>query len=243
MATTFRFPNQSVAGTGRPPLPPGRPPRHLQGMRRRLLAALPLLLALAGPAAAQGAAPSLSTRDRTDVQRVEAYLNNLTTLRARFIQIAQNGATAQGTALIWRPGRMRFDYDPPEPLLLIANAGQFMHYDKELRQPSIVPVGSTPLGILLRERIVLSGDVTVAGVQHEGGFVRVTVFRTANPAEGRITLVFAENPMELRQWMVVDGQGRTTRVTLSAIETGVRLDRAVFDFNDPRFQAGPVDNN
>ena len=95
----------------------------------------------------------------------------------------------------------------------------------------------------LRERIALSGDVTVAGVQREQGLLRVTLFRTGNPAEGRITLVFADNPMELRQWLVVDGQSRTTRVTLSAIETGIRLDRAVFDFNDPRFMASPVDNN
>ncbi|MFC7737146.1 outer membrane lipoprotein carrier protein LolA [Roseomonas sp. GCM10028921] len=204
---------------------------------------LPLLslLALAPPALAQS--PTLSARDRTDLQRVEAYLNGLTTLRARFIQIAQNGATAQGTALIWRPGRMRFDYDPPEPLLLIANAGQFLHYDKELRQPSIVPVGSTPLGILLRDRITLSGDVTVSAVQREHGLLRVTLYRTENPAEGRITLVFAQDPVELRQWLVVDGQGRTTRVTLSAIETGLRLNRAAFDFNDPRFMANPVDNN
>jgi outer membrane lipoprotein-sorting protein len=209
--------------------------------RRHLLSALPLLPLPAVPALAQ--APALSAQDRADLQRVEAYLNAMTTLRARFIQIAQNGATAQGTAFISRPGRMRFDYDPPEPLLLIANAGQFMHYDKELRQPSIVPVGSTPVGILLRENIRLSGDVTVTGVQREQGLLRITLFRTGNPAEGRLTLVFASNPLELRQWLVVDGQGRTTRVTLSAIETGMRLDRALFDFNDPRFTTGPVDNN
>ncbi|SHI40301.1 Outer membrane lipoprotein-sorting protein [Roseomonas rosea] len=212
--------------------------------RRHLLSSLalltPALLAPGGPALAQAA---LSARDRADLQRVEAYLNGLTTLRARFIQIAQNGATAQGTALIWRPGRMRFDYDPPEPLMLIANNGQFLHYDKELRQPSIVPVGSTPLGILLRDRITLSGDVTVTGLQREQGLLRVTLFRTSSPGEGRLTLVFANDPLELRQWLVVDGQGRTTRVTLSAIETGVRLDRASFDFNDPRFLRGPVDNN
>jgi len=217
-------------------------------MRRRQLLPLPVL-ALAAPAlapllasGARAQSPGLSARDRADLQRVEAYLNGLTTLRSRFIQIAQNGATAQGTALIWRPGRMRFDYDPPEPLMLIANNGQFLHYDKELRQPSIVPVSSTPLGILLRDRIVLSGDVTVTGMQRQGGMLQVTLFRTANPGEGRLTLVFAEEPMELRQWLVVDGQGRTTRVTLSAIEAGVRLDRASFDFNDPRFLRGPVDN-
>jgi outer membrane lipoprotein-sorting protein len=204
-------------------------------MRRRHLLSSLSLLPLTAAFAASGPAAAQSARDQADLRRVEAYLNALTTLRARFIQIAQNGATAQGTALIWRPGRMRFDYDPPEPLLLVANAGQFMHYDKEMRQPSVVPVGSTPLGILLRDTIRLSGDVTVTGVQREQGFLRVTMFRTGNAAEGRLTLVFADDPMELRQWLVVDGQGRTTRVTLSAIEAGVRLDRALFQFNDPRF--------
>jgi outer membrane lipoprotein-sorting protein len=211
--------------------------------RRHLLSGLALLTPAVLARSPAHSQPALSARDRTDLQRVEAYLNGLTTLRARFIQIAQNGATAQGTALIWRPGRMRFDYDPPEPLMLIANNGQFLHYDKELRQPSIVPVGSTPLGILLRDRITLSGDVTVTGLQREQGLLRVTLYRTGNPGEGRLTLVFANDPLELRQWLVVDGQGRTTRVTLSGIETGVRLDRAAFDFNDPRFLQAPVDNN
>lgn len=200
----------------------------------------PLLLAFPALLAARAARSQTNARDAADLRRAEAYLNALTTLRARFIQIAQNGATAQGTALIWRPGRMRFDYDAPEPLLLVANAGQFMHYDRELRQPSVVPVGSTPLSFLLRETIRLSGDVTVTRVEREQGFLRFTLHRTEAPAEGRLTLVFAEEPLELRQWLVVDAQGRTTRVTLSAIETGVRLNRAAFEFNDPRFMDNEV---
>ncbi|UFN47034.1 outer membrane lipoprotein carrier protein LolA [Roseomonas sp. OT10] len=170
-----------------------------------------------------------------ELRKIEAYFNGLTTLRARFLQLAQNGGTAQGTAYIWRPGRMRFDYDPPEPLLLIASDGQFYHFDRELSQPSIVPVSSTPLGFLLRRDLRLSGDVTVTGLERSGGFLRVTLHRTNSPAEGRLTLVFAEEPMELRQWLVVDAQGQQTRVTLSAIETGMRLDPRLFDFNDPRF--------
>ena len=100
-------------------------------MNRRLLLLTPALLAT--PALAQRAAAppapgaaTLTDRDRADLARVEAYLNNLTTLRARFLQIAQSGAAAEGTAWIWRPGRMRFEYDPPEPLLLVAYAGQFL---------------------------------------------------------------------------------------------------------------------
>jgi len=193
-----------------------------------MLAAAPLLLtpALAGA----------QNLDRAALQRVEAYFNAMTTLRARFLQIAQNGAAAEGTAMIWRPNRMRFEYDPPEPTLLIAADGQFFHWDRELRQPTVVAVNSTPLGVLLRNPLSLSGDVTVPVMERVGGLLRVSIFRTAAPGEGRITLIMEENPMQLRQWEVLDAQNRLTRVTLTQIETGVRLDPFLFAFNDPRFR-------
>ena len=204
-------------------------------LRRSLLAApllaAPLLTLGAPDATAQGANP----RDAADIRRAEAYLNGITSLRARFVQIAGNGASAEGTAIIVRPNRMRFDYDPPEPLLLIAQGSQFLHYDKELRQPSIVPTSQTPLGVLLRPQVQLSGDVTVTGVTRDAGFLRITLFRTAAPNEGRLTLVFAQEPFELRQWAVLDPQGRTTRVSLSQIETGVRVPASAFEFNTPGF--------
>lgn len=197
--------------------------------RRILLGAIgATLLPLPAALGQQGA-------DRAALARIEAYLNGLTTLRARFLQVAQNGATAEGTALISRPGRMRFDYDPPEPVLLVASAGQVLMYDRELKQPTTMPVSSTPLGLLLRERIALSGDITVSAMGRQGGFLTVTLHRTGAPAEGRLTLMFAENPLELRQWSVVDAQGRETRVTLYQPETGIRIDNRLFDFNDPRF--------
>jgi outer membrane lipoprotein-sorting protein len=171
-----------------------------------------------------------------ELAAAEAYLNSLTSLKARFLQIADNGAAAQGTAWIVRPGRMRFEYDPPEPMLLVANAGQFFYFDREMHQASIVPVSSTPLGLLLRDNMRFSGDVTVDGVEHSQGFIRITLHRTAAPGEGRLTLVFADNPVELRQWLVVDAQGRQTRVTLSNIEQGGRFPSLLFEFNNPIFR-------
>lgn len=198
-------------------------------LRRAVLLALPALATGATLAEAQSAA------EASDLRRVEAYFNGLTTLKARFLQLGQNGGTAQGTAWIWRPGRMRFDYDPPEPLLMIASDGQFMHFDRELGQPSIVPVSSTPLGFLLRPNLRLSGDIAVTGYERSGGFLRVTLNRAGAAAEGRLTLVFAEDPIELRQWVVTDAQNRQTRVTLTNIEKGGRFDPLLFSFNDPRF--------
>lgn len=206
-------------------------------MNRRLLLAAPLLLAT--PALAQRApappAAALSDRDRADLARVEAYLNSLTTLRARFLQIAQSGAAAEGTAWIWRPGRMRFEYDPPDPMLLVADAGQFLMYDRELRAPTTLLVSQTPLSILLRREVKLSGDVTVTGIERSGGFLRVSMYRTSEPGEGSLTLVFNPDPLELRQWAVFDAQRRETRVSLFRIETGLRFPAGLFQFNDPRF--------
>lgn len=199
--------------------------------RRTLLAALPLLSlpALHRPALAQANA------NQAAIARAEAYLNGITTLRARFLQTAQNGSSAEGNAYIARPGRMRFDYDPPEQLLLVASDGQFLYYDRELRQPSIVPVGSTPLGFLLRPQIRFAGDIEVTAVDRTNGFLNITARRRDAPAEGRLTLVFADDPMELRQWVVLDSQGRQTRVTLNAMERGMPLPRGMFTFNDPTF--------
>jgi outer membrane lipoprotein-sorting protein len=201
---------------------------HIPRMFRRTLLGAALLPV---PVLAQGQARV----DTAIVQRVEAYLNGLRTLRARFLQVAQNGASAQGTAWISRPGRMRFDYDPPEPMLLVASGGQVLMYDRELRQPTTVPASSTPLGLLLRDPIRLAGDITVTGTERTGGFVRLGLHRTGAAAEGRLTLAFQENPFELRQWTVLDAQGRETRVTLYEIDTNTRPNNRIFDFNDPRF--------
>jgi len=209
---------------------------HVDAMKRRILLLSTLTVTptawAQAPRPAQAPPPVI---DGAAVQRVETYLNAMRTLRARFLQIAQNGASAEGLAWISRPGRMRFDYDPPEPLLLVASGGQVMMLDRQLGQPTIVPASSTPLGLLLREDIRLSGDVTVTGTERSGGLLRIGIARTNAPAEGRLTLVFDEQPMQLRQWAVLDAQGRETRVTLSAIDTTVRPDNIIFDFNNPRF--------
>lgn len=196
-------------------------------VRRSLLLAAPVLL-LPGPVRAQQQADA--------IRRVESYFNALTTLKARFLQVSQTGGSAEGTAWIWRPSRMRFEYDAPEPTLLVAADNQFFHWDKELRQATVVPLNSTPLGVLLRSPLRLSGDVSVGGVERSGGLLRVTVFRTGQQAEGRIQLVLDEEPMALRQWVVVDGQNRATRVTLTQAEVGGRFSPALFAFNDPRFR-------
>ena len=199
-------------------------------MRRRAFLATTLLL----PAAAQ-AQGALSAQDRADIGRAEVALNAIHTLKARFQQIAPNGGVSGGTAWLDRPGRMRFQYDPPAPFLLVAGYGLLTFYDSQLQQTSNIPLGRTPVGLLLQDNLKLSGDVTVTKVARLPGQVQVTLLRTATPSEGSITLIFADNPMTLRSWTVVDAQRQETRVSLYDVELGGTFENSLFVFVDPKF--------
>jgi len=202
-------------------------------MKRRLALALPLL-PLVRPATAQqvGVKP-LSAQDRADLGRIEAYLDTIRTLRARFLQIAPDGGTSEGNAWMERPGRLRFEYDPPAPFLLVAAFGVVMFLDRKLQQSSSFPISQTPLGMLLAEKVRLSGDVTVTAIEREPGLLQVTLIRTGKPGDGSLTLVLADNPMQLRQWAVVDAQRQETRVSLFNVQLGEKFDAKLFDVVPP----------
>ncbi len=221
---------------------------------RRFLALSTLAAALALPAHAQrrnappqgtqnapasGATTSPSTpANRALIQRAEAYLNALRTLKAQFVQVSDNGTTAEGTAWIQRPGRMRFDYREPATILLVANHGILLFEDRAVQQRSNVPLSSTPLGLLLQDNLRLSGEITVDSVIRDANLVYITLHRTASPDEGSLTLSFDTDPFELRQWVVTDAQRRQTRVSLFNMEPGASIDPHLFDVVDPRALEG-----
>ena len=160
------------------------------------------------------------------------------TLRARFLQIAPNGDTSQGNAWIQRPGRLRFEYDPPAPFLLVAGYGGVMFHDRKLQQTSNFPLSQTPLGMLLAEQPKLSGDVTVDSVDRQPGLIQITLHRTGHEGDGSLTLTFADNPLQLHQWSVIDPQRLETRVSLFNITLGEKFDQKLFDLTDPKTQPG-----
>ena len=197
--------------------------------RRHLLAVLSAIAALGANAAE--AAATLTPADRADLGRIEAYLNSLKTLHARFIQVAPNGLVSRGQAWLERPGRMRFQYDPPSPLLLVAGHGRVVFHDSALNQTSDIPLSRTPLGILLADNIRLSGEVTVTDITRSEGQIQVSLTRTAAPADGSLILTFVDNPLTLRQWTVIDAQRQQTRVTLYDITLGGEFDQRLFSFD------------
>ncbi len=196
-------------------------------MKRRTFLRLPLLAPLFLPAG-RARADGLTAADHADLSRIEAYLNGVHTLKARFLQVSPNGGTAEGVAWLDRPGRMRFQYDQPSPLLLVAGHGLFIFHDSQLNQTTNLPLSATPLGLLLRDNLRLAGNVTVTGLERQPGQIQVSMVRTASPQDGSLTLVFADNPLALRQWTVVDAQRQETRVTLFDVQLGGSFDPGLF---------------
>jgi len=202
-------------------------------MKRRTLCLSMLLLALPAMAQAQLHAAVLSDADQAILDRVGTYLNALRSLKGRFLQIGPDGKTTQGTVWLERPGRMRFQYDPPSPLLLVAGHGTVTFYDSQLDQVSNLSITQTPLGLLLGDTILLSGDVTVTDFEKLPGRLQITLVRTKSPGDGSLTLDLNIDPLALVGWSVVDAQGQETRLRMSNIQLGGSFDSALFTFTDP----------
>ncbi|PQO24458.1 cell envelope biogenesis protein LolA [Rhodobacteraceae bacterium WD3A24] len=188
---------------------------------RRPALALAALVALALPAAAQEAI-SLETLSR--------YFNGFETARAEFTQVNPDGSVVTGDLYIRRPGRMRFEYDPPEESLVIAGGGQVAIFDARSNQgPTQYPLRRTPLNLILTQNVDLTRETMVVDHFAEGNTTQVIAQDPENPDYGSLRLIFTADPTELRQWIVTDDMGRETTVILQNLRTGVELGPLLFD--------------
>jgi len=196
-----------------------------------LLAVILVPLSSATAATAPPAAP-LTLQDGADLQRIAAYLSGIRTMYAKFQQVSAAGGRATGQLWMARPGRMRFEYDPPSPILLLADMFYVYYVDKELVQMSKVGLKSTPAWLLLRDPVTFS-DLIVTRFERSANTIKLTVVEKAEPDNGSLTMVFNDNPLALRQWSIVDQQHKTTTVSLYDERFGVALDPKLFVYQDP----------
>jgi outer membrane lipoprotein-sorting protein len=179
------------------------------------------------------AAAQMSGVDARDLARISNYLNGVTTLEGTFVQIGHDGELSEGLFYMRRPGRIRFEYKPPNPALVIADGTWVGVYDTRLNTLDRIPLGSTPLDLLLSKRVNFRDNNAIRSIERAPGLMRVTAIDPDAPDQGSITMVFAETPLELRQWIVVDAQGLTTTVALSEMRSNIKLDPNLFFIEDP----------
>ncbi len=170
--------------------------------------------------------------DRETLAQVLDYLNRIDTLKSRFVQVSSNGAYAEGDFYLDRPGRMRFEYDPPHPALLIANGVTLLYYDRELQQATFLPLWETPLWFLIREEIDLEEGVELQAIERRAATIRVTLRLSQEGGEGQVTLVFSDRPVALHSWEIQDAQGISTQVALVNPEFGAEVERSLFEHGE-----------
>ena len=165
--------------------------------------------------------------DEAVAEKLIDYIEGLDTLQGDFAQIAPSGAISEGKFYLRRPGFLRFEYEPPQPLLIVANGGMVYVRDDALETTDSYPVGKTPLKFLLGKKIDRD-DAHVVNVDRGVDNVAVTFSSDDEETEGDITLIASAPDFELRRWIIRDQQGGMTVVTLDNVESGVKLAASLF---------------
>jgi outer membrane lipoprotein-sorting protein len=215
----------------------------------RLVSSLALSLALTAGAvptlsaaqtrSAGAAAPApLAPADKALVDRATAYLQNLSGARGRFTQTDPNGAVSTGTFYLQRPGKIRFEYDPKRPLLVVSDGHNVKIYDRALKTFDQYPLGSTPLSLILAKEVRLDKGVVVERVERRPAGFSITVRDGKKQAEGRMIATFSDGPMRLTEWTVIDPRGQRTRVQLAGLTEVASLDPKLFQLRDPTQRPG-----
>lgn len=168
--------------------------------------------------------------DQLSLNALSAYLNDMHTAKAAFTQINGDGSISTGRVYIKRPGRVRFEYDPPDKALVLASANNVAIFDGRSNQPpETYPLKRTPLSVILARNVDLARADMVVGHDYDGTATMVTAQDPEHPEYGNIQLRFTANPIELRQWIINDGSGGQTTVILGEMETGMPLKNTLFN--------------
>ena len=162
------------------------------------------------------------------IKQVNDYLNSLTTLEGKFVQIAADSTISEGKFYLRRPGRIRFEYNDPITTKVIADGFWVAVSDTRLKTLDRYPLSETPLNLILKENVNLGSEANIASVETSGDHIRVTARDAANPDQGEIVLIFDTAPIALRQWVITDVQGLQTTIALQNTRTNIKIEPSLF---------------
>ena len=171
--------------------------------------------------------PALPSADQNELTRITDYLNGIPRFEAHF---SQTGSYGPGAGLIWldRPGHLRIDYAGAGARVMVIADGRVRILDRATGALTTMPVSRTPLGLLLAPTISLTGAAQLDSLSHENGGIRLVLSKAGQPAQGRLTLDFTDQPLTLRAVSVTDAYQRILTMQLSGIDTAPVLTPDVF---------------
>jgi outer membrane lipoprotein-sorting protein len=179
---------------------------------------------------------AITPAQRTQVDKASAYLSSLQQLVGNFVQIGPDGSRVKGEFYIQKPGKIRFEYDPPSPIQIIADGESVIVRDRKLATQDLYPLSQTPLRYLLSERIDLLRDTNVVGVRADDTFVTI-VIEERQPLVGtsRLVMMLGAKDYQLKQWTITDPQGYDTTVAVSNLDKSKRPDPDMFKIDYTRY--------
>lgn len=181
---------------------------------------------------AKGPTPLIGKQQEAAVNKINAYFNGLTRLEGNFEQTDASNKRTRGRFYVLRPGQIRFDYEPPSPLQIIADGHSLGIQDKSLKTLEKYPIRSTPFRLLLTQNVDLGRDARIIGVERDDGVLAITLEDQKGTA-GHIKLSFnSGSELQLREWTITDAQGLTTRVTVDSLVAGRKRPPYWFKFKE-----------
>jgi outer membrane lipoprotein-sorting protein len=197
---------------------------------RFLVSAMVLAALFAAPQMAEAKLRplALSSAQQQGVARINAYINSFQSLKCDFAQVSSKGNLSQGTLYISKPGKLRFDYAAPNPLLIVADGRWLTIKDRVRERGDQFPLSATPLRLVVSPQIDLLAETDVVAFDQRDGVTSVSLQDRKGGMGGYITLIFDDQLNQLQQWIVVDGKDRRTTVQLSNIQFGGKFDPKLF---------------
>lgn len=183
------------------------------------------------PAVTQTTEPAFN--ETAALANANAALNRLDTAKGKFTQVDFHGNFSTGAFYLNRPGRLRFEYDAPVPLLIVSDGTMLAIEDRDLETVDSVPLASTPLNLLLRNDTDLAAHANILSIAKKSGLVAIRVSDKSEEAEGQLELFFDPESYELKQWESIDANGAVTTVQLIETQIGASVSPALFRIEDP----------
>jgi outer membrane lipoprotein-sorting protein len=174
------------------------------------------------------ASPSLTPEEQTVVEELSNYFNSFKTLQGEFTQVSPQGRVSTGVFFLSKPGRLRFEYAPPNPFLVVSDGSWVVIENRKQKTTDQYPLAATPLKLLLSEEINLLEEAEVKSVETSEGLATIAVEDRNRAIPGRLVLIFDSNRKELSQWIVEDARGKRTTISLANLETGIEPDPKLF---------------
>lgn len=212
--------------------------RAFRFTRRRIggaaLVILGMLALMVAPHAEAAKEAKLSADEKAAIEKVTTYFNNFRYLNGEFMQRGPSGHVSQGIFYLSKPGRLRFEYAPPNPFLVVSDGTYVIIRDKRLKRADHYPLSATPLRLVLSEKIDLLKEAKIIHFYQDPSVISLTIEDRDQWVAGQLTLVFDNKEFTLQQWVIIDGQGNRTTVHLTKLETDIEPDPELFKVELPR---------